>query len=74
VNRGTAKAGDVAGNIRGDGYRQIGIDGRDYLAHVIIWVGVQVLGPNSRSITATPSAVSVLNIRAQLRQTPAANQ
>jgi hypothetical protein len=40
VNRGSARAGDVAGYLRPDGYWGIGIDGTDLLAHCIIWCGV----------------------------------
>ncbi len=34
--RGTAKAGDVAGTIKG-GYRRIGVDGKLFFAHRIVW-------------------------------------
>lgn len=34
----SAQAGKVAGWINGDGYRRIHIDGKDYLAHRLIWM------------------------------------
>src|SRR5579859_6078683 len=45
---GTARAGSIAGNIQGDGYVRIRIDGRKYLAHCLIWFMEtgEWLGPN----------------------------
>lgn len=39
VNRGTAKAGNIAGDING-GYRRIKIDGKNYQEHRIAWLYV----------------------------------
>lgn len=36
--RGPAKAGDVAGTRMKNGYRKIGIDGREYLCHRLAWL------------------------------------
>ena len=36
-NRGTAKAGGLAGGIDTWGYRQIRVDGRVYQAHILVW-------------------------------------
>jgi hypothetical protein len=47
VNRGSARAGEIAGHLRQDGYIGIGIDGEDYLAHCIIWLGVHGEWPTS---------------------------
>lgn len=38
VSRGTARAGDVAGNVRADGYIAIKIFGRLYSAHRLAWL------------------------------------
>ncbi|WP_342238101.1 HNH endonuclease signature motif containing protein [Inquilinus sp. OTU3971] len=38
VNRGPAKAGSIAGTVRTDGYMTIGIDGRRYLLHRVVYL------------------------------------
>lgn len=38
--QGSRKAGDVAGAIKTEGYREIGIDGRLYYAHRLVWLYV----------------------------------
>lgn len=38
VSLGTAKAGSVAGYLDGNGYQQIGIQGKPYLAHRLAWL------------------------------------
>lgn len=38
ADRGSAKAGDVAGSVDSHGYIRINIDGRRYLAHRIAWL------------------------------------
>jgi hypothetical protein len=39
-DRGSARAGEIAGHLRSDGYIGVGVDGTDYLAHCLIWLGV----------------------------------
>lgn len=38
VSRGRVKKGSVAGNIKGNGYYQLGLDGKYYPCHRVIWV------------------------------------
>lgn len=40
IASGTAKAGDVAGCERPDGYQYISVDGKQYLAHRLAWLYV----------------------------------
>ena len=46
-NRGVgAKAGDIAGTLKEDGYVSIGVDGRNYLAHRLAWLYVYGVLPS----------------------------
>ena len=38
VNKGTAKAGEIAGSMHCDNTRRIRIDGKNHLVHRIIWL------------------------------------
>jgi hypothetical protein len=38
INRGSSKAGDVAGSVCPDGYRLIKVDGKSYKAHRLAWL------------------------------------
>ncbi len=44
---GGVKAGDVAGYIKKDGYRNIQVDGKKYLAHRLIWLYVHGYTPEN---------------------------
>lgn len=46
VDRGPVKAGQIAGNARPDGYRQLTINGKAYLAHRVVWLLVRGEWPN----------------------------
>lgn len=49
INSGTARAGDIAGCVRPDGYIYISVDGRQYLAHRLAWVYVHGEWPDAHT-------------------------
>lgn len=46
VNWGRMKAGDVAGSVRPDGYRQVKIDNKLYLVSRVIWLWMEGSWPS----------------------------
>ena len=70
VNKGTVKAGTVAGYKRPDGYIQIMVDGKNYFAHRLAWMYIHgyILENDIDHIDRDPSNNRINNLREASRQ------